>query len=410
MNISTENLLSELNAKEIWKQIGGIIFVSLMMVIGAIGNGHVLYVYGRKMKPSNHRTFIFVLGVVDMTACCVGMPIILVHLTHPLTFPMPSLCKTVAYVNHFDGLMSSTLMLVVTVDRYRKVCRPLNWQISNKMAKILCGLVTLFGILSSWPALFLFGHTTVETGYENVTGVTCLTDDQFVNTDYPTLYNTFLIFVLIFTFGVHIVLYIFICRTLFNRDRWKSTIKAAGTRKSIPNDSKVSQDLTISHSMNRVPSSDNVHSSESVTSLTDISIIQLPGNPNLEPPQPGNQVIKTGNEVGTPCRRKYISTKQNIVESARNVKNQTQQRLETRRITIIFFSIVAVFMISYTPYLTLQIVEFSTNFLRNLSQTGTIIRNTINWSFYINNMSNAIVYIFLDKKFRAEVVRIYTCS
>ena len=92
------------------------------MVIGVIGNSHVFYIYGRKIKPSNHWTFIFVLGIVDMTACCLGMPIALVYLTHPLMFPTPSLCKTVAFVNHFDAMALSILMLVITINRYRKVC------------------------------------------------------------------------------------------------------------------------------------------------------------------------------------------------------------------------------------------------------------------------------------------------
>ena len=89
---------------------------------------------------------------------------------------------------------------------YRKVCQPFKWQISDFMAKVLCGLATLFGLSSSWPALFLFGHTTVKFGHENITGVTCLTDDKFVDTKYPTLFNMYLFCVVIVTFMTLIVL------------------------------------------------------------------------------------------------------------------------------------------------------------------------------------------------------------
>ena len=377
MNISTENILSELNSKETSKHIGGIIFISVLMVTGVFGNSHVLAIYGRKIKPSNHRTFIFVLGMVDMIACCVGMPFVLVDLTHQLTFTMIAMCKIVRFVNYFVGVTSSLLMLVVTIDRYRKVCHPLKWQISDKMAKVACGLVILFGIGSSWPTLFLFGNSTVETEHKNVTGVRCATDDKFVETNYQKLFNMYLIGVVVVTFVVHIVLYIFICRALVSHNSRTLKFKTTDSRESF-------------------------HSTASAAnySISDISIIQTSDNPNLES-------FRTEDNVAKAIRRESTSSKYRFTESTRNVKNLTKHNLETRRITIIFFSIVAIFMISYIPHLTLKIVLFSTKFLENLCLTGTIIYNTVIWCFFINNMSNAIVYMFLDKKFRLEVKKLY---
>ena len=48
---------------------------------------HVMVVFGSKiMQPSNHKTFIFCLGIVDMVACCVSMSFSIVDITHPLVF------------------------------------------------------------------------------------------------------------------------------------------------------------------------------------------------------------------------------------------------------------------------------------------------------------------------------------
>ena len=168
------------------------------------------------------------------------------------------------------------------------------------------------------------------------------------------------------TFMALIVLYIFICHTLFNRNTWKSKYKTTDTREGVQYKS----------GQNRASSSEIISSIETVS-----SIVETPENSNLDVPQ-------NGTEVGP-----------------KSVK--TQHQLEKMRITIIVFFIVAIFILSYIPYLMLQILQFTTKLLENLSLTETIICNTIYWSFYINSMSNAIVYIFLDKQFRSEIVKIY---
>ena len=312
MNIS-ETMLAELNAS---KHMGGIIFISLLMVTGVISNSHVIAIFCKKMKPTNHRTSICVLCLVDMIACIVGMPFELVDLTHQLTFHMTAVCKTVRFVNYFVGVTSALLMLVVTIDRYRIVCHPLNWQISDKMAKLACGLVMLVDVGSSWPVLFLFGHSTIETDHENITGVRCSTDDRFVDTNYQTIFNTVLISMVFVTLVAHIVLYIIICRTLTNHDCGTLKVKMSDPRKSF-------------------------HSKESGTSVTDIATIKTSDSPSLEARQPGNNFMNKSS-------RKFASTKYKS-ESTRNIKNLAKHHQETRRITIILFSIVAIFFISSYP-------------------------------------------------------------
>jgi hypothetical protein len=50
--------LQELNREEAEYYVGGVLFVSITMMIGTIGNIHVLVVYAFRMKPSNPRIFI----------------------------------------------------------------------------------------------------------------------------------------------------------------------------------------------------------------------------------------------------------------------------------------------------------------------------------------------------------------
>lgn len=130
-------LLEELNHEEAKQYVGGIIFVTIIMIIGIIGNLHVLFVYTFRMKPSNHRIFILSLAVLDMITCTVGMPFIIVDLRNPLTFTMISACKVLRFLNYFICISSALILTIIAIDRYRKICVSLGKQISRQIAKIL---------------------------------------------------------------------------------------------------------------------------------------------------------------------------------------------------------------------------------------------------------------------------------
>ena len=379
--------LSDLNAKEVSKHIGGIIFVSLLLIVGLVGNIHVIIIFGKRMKPSNHRTFICFLCFVDLIGCSIGMPFVLVDLLHPLTFFMISACKFLRLINYFMGSSSIFLMLVVTVDRFRKVCKPLRWQISEKMAKVLCAVVLLLAAGMSWPALLLFGHSTVVTGYNNITGVRCSTDDRYVNTNYQTLFNVALIVLVAIAFVVHIVLYSIICRAIRNHNLHSLKIKEI-------------------KSLKRVTTPDDV------VSTTEISIVSTP---DTSPPCIKKKDKRPGSTYRTASSKGIIGASKSI--RAENdgengggihVKNQEKKFRETKRMTIIFFSIITIFFISYIPHLTLKIIVYSQRgFLSSLPRAGLIMYNTFIWCFFINNVANPYVYFFLDIKFRAEVMTFY---
>lgn len=115
MEISKE--LEDLNHEEAKQYVGGVVFVTIIMTIGIIGNAHVLFVYTCRMKPSNHRIFILTLAVLDMITCIIGMPFIIVDLRNPLTFSMVSACKVLRFINYFICASSAFLLTVIAVDR-----------------------------------------------------------------------------------------------------------------------------------------------------------------------------------------------------------------------------------------------------------------------------------------------------
>ena len=190
-----KEILEKLNTEEASLRLGGVILLCILLSCGIIGHFQVLIVFGRKMKTSNHTIFIIWLGVVDLTACLVGMPFLLVDLMHPLTFQADVLCKLARGTNYFLCKCSSFLMIVITIDRYRKVCHLLKWLIAIRKAKLACVTALCSGILVTMPAFLLFGQSSVttETEYGTLSGVSCAVDDAYRNENYLVMYNVLVI-------------------------------------------------------------------------------------------------------------------------------------------------------------------------------------------------------------------------
>ena len=108
------------------------------------------------------------------------------------------------------------LSLLIYRYRYRKICVPLGKQISQGMAKLLCLMFLIISLVLSRPAPVLYGHNSVTTTNPNITGVRCFTEDKFKETKYQAYFNAALILVALGFFGLLVVLYSLIGRTIRN--------------------------------------------------------------------------------------------------------------------------------------------------------------------------------------------------
>ncbi|CAG2209146.1 unnamed protein product [Mytilus edulis] len=237
-------LLEELNHEEAKQYVGGVIFVTIIMIIGIIGNLHVLFIYTFRMKPSNHRIFILSLAVLDMITCIVGMPFIIVDLRNPLTFTMVSACKVLRFVNYFICISSALILTVIAIDRYRKICVPLGKQISRRIAKVLILVCLGTSMVLSWPAPVLYGHSSINTTNPNITGVRCFTEDQFKNTKFQAYFNAVLILVVFGVFGILLVMYSLIGRVISKHTTFKSSVPCATSSDSSKSKITVSTDAS----------------------------------------------------------------------------------------------------------------------------------------------------------------------
>ncbi|OWF39389.1 cholecystokinin receptor type A-like [Mizuhopecten yessoensis] len=385
-NLNGSISIDDFNHDEMMERLGAIIVVGFLSIVGIIGNIHVLYIYGTKFKRTNQRIFILFLGYLDLFMCLVGMPFVISELLLPLKFTSGIACKVLRCTNYFTGGSSAFLLVVIAVERYRKICRPLESQMTIKGAKVTSFLALLLALLLSWPAAILYGYSTVDTGYPDLMGATCYIDDKFIKTKYTTYYNAVIILVIIIANIALIVLYIKVVRRVYQQRAFRSDNKShiSRTRKKSFEPGQTCKVVTNSEfqfcSMDLLKASQ-----EDLTTCSGLDDSANAMDDSVESNKHGNRLTKPGNR-----------------KKSKKVSNRSA------RVTMMLFIITLVYFISFLPHLILKILaDTKKDFLPSLDFTGTFMFYLFLYSIFINNMANPIIYGFCDPKFMEHIRTIY---
>uniref|UniRef100_A0A0L8HNL1 G-protein coupled receptors family 1 profile domain-containing protein n=1 Tax=Octopus bimaculoides TaxID=37653 RepID=A0A0L8HNL1_OCTBM len=112
----------------------------------------VIYIYGCQFQKSNVETFILVLAVIDLIGCIFGMPLEMVEL-YP-AIQSTYLCKFYKFVAFICSTMSSFILLIISIERFKKICRPLSKQITPKQRNILVIFITVTSVVLVLPPVY----------------------------------------------------------------------------------------------------------------------------------------------------------------------------------------------------------------------------------------------------------------
>ncbi|XP_022315191.2 G-protein coupled receptor 83-like [Crassostrea virginica] len=218
--------LEAINQQHTRRFYGGLALLGFIIVAGILGNVHVLVLYYRKFKVSNYRLFIIWLSCLGIINCCISAPLIIFYLVHPITYPSEGFCKVTRFTLYFFAVASTSAMVVIAIERYRKIMTPHSTQISLKMAKLMCLLSLVVAGFLSWPAPILFGLTRVPTGVIGIEGVRCLMDDSYTNTIYMPIYHfsTLLYFVIVTIWLI--VVYVCIAKKVLKSGKFKDRVSS----------------------------------------------------------------------------------------------------------------------------------------------------------------------------------------
>ncbi|XP_021355488.1 uncharacterized protein LOC110451672 [Mizuhopecten yessoensis] len=169
------------------------------------------------LKPTASYIFITTLATFDLISCLISMPLEIVDLLHFFTFESSGACRVLRFINYFAHIASGATLIAIAVDRFRKLCKPFERQISNRLSKTIVIIVIVFAIVSAWPSVVFNNVESVNITIsgENLIGFDCSTIRDEAYLTYIQAYNAFLFFLFLSAIIVLVVLYVMVGRQLY---------------------------------------------------------------------------------------------------------------------------------------------------------------------------------------------------
>ncbi|XP_046377941.2 nematocin receptor 2-like isoform X2 [Haliotis rufescens] len=190
-SVSKEDLLWEENENMAKTLIPAMAFVGFIMVTGFFGNILVCYIFTKKI-PLSVNTFLLVfLAALDLVNCTLAMPFEIMDMRYFYLFESEVTCKIFRFIVAFPNIDSAFVLLIITIDRYKRVCKPMSNQMTFRDSRKYVTIATAAAIFFSLPAVLIYGKRTVKTSIDGLYGHDCTTSDNMKGSIFPFIYQIF---------------------------------------------------------------------------------------------------------------------------------------------------------------------------------------------------------------------------
>ncbi|XP_071098317.1 alpha-2Db adrenergic receptor-like [Haliotis cracherodii] len=388
VNLDLDLQLHLNNNKYAQQVVPAILFLAILMLVGCIGNSLVFYVYLLKMKRSTTRLYILSLAAFDLLNCVVCIPHEIADMRYNFTFGRYALCKVIRVLIVFSSFGSGSVLLVVAVDRYKKLCRPFQKQITLRTAQVALTISTVASCLLSLPAFVIYGSRTVPTDIISINGSDCSISNEYINSPFPLLYNGIHFSIFVPSVLCLIVLYSLIKRQVGKQHTYRNKMNC---HQNVPSSQNRDGDKEINSD-----ESDEGRTSSSEHELTDVSVVEM----QMPNPQQGRNSVHISK--GNTRQDKEGS----VCSNAEPTNPQTSSRGDRgeQRMSFMLFLITLVFVLSFLPHLSLMVALGIKRDLFEVTQgAGLAAINLFIRSYFINSASNPIIYSFFSTNFRREL-------
>lgn len=348
-----------------------IAYIGLLMVLGFIGNIHVLVVFSTHFKKnSTYVVFVLSLAVIDFLMCSVHMPLEILDLCYPYNFFSSTMCKVFRSNQSVLTMTSVFILSLIALDRYRHVCYPMRKQWSVSKAKKLIVACVCLAIIVSIPVPLLFGPETVNVA-DNVTKTICfIGSSSNLGNVFPVIYILFLNVAFVCSLSVLLFSYISIGITM----RRQAKTRLLLTSLMLPNNNfRVSNAkctcfrCLFSKKLRRVED----HS---------LKIIDH---------QRFHRSLSVSQRLGAFLGRSTST--------------------DNRRATKVLSCVTIIFIVSFLPYVTIGLLVTLGQDLRNIPEdSGIVVYRLSVRLLLINNVSNCFVYGIFDQRFKKACFQIYS--
>lgn len=364
------------------------VILSLYIVIGMLGNSTVILIYGFKMKGNKEeRYFIPFLATADFWASLVCASFGLALNMMQAQFNNNSLCKAWWFFAAYTTFCSIFLLLIIAIHRYLKVCRPLGRQMTLKWKRFAMCMVLIIAFALSAPMTYFYGSVSFPNEEEGIVGLRC-SRLKTVNKTGSLIFGGIIVLTAISIIISLICFYARIGYTIITHFKYNKSVGKKDTNTSTEKPSQ-GDNSQVPHS------SSGGHLSETDTGFQSVETdnTELSGTTNTEPT---NGVVLTTNKTKEAKPNAFKS-------SAKRRKEQTNKKV-VHKFTLMFMLITVIFLICYIPKVVIMLLEArNTRFWEEFSDSDRAGMLFVYRMYIINNITNPIIYAFLDHQFLKEI-------
>ncbi|KAK3592473.1 hypothetical protein CHS0354_008282 [Potamilus streckersoni] len=396
--------LDKVNEKYALFLIPVTVIFGLFTVLGVIGNILVLVVFftSSHYKRNNFKVFVICIGLIDLMTSVSLIPAEIVKHRNYFSFENVHACKVKCFFNIFASTSAALALLIVCIDRFRKVCQPLKKQISPSLAIKLCIVSVALAVFLSLPGGVMCGiEANNMNSYDGRTNGTvvyfCSVDPSYKGTTLRIMYKyMFLVLIVAVSFAM-ILMYAFVGRGVCAY--WKAR-PALHSVRSVTSESE-SEALKSMADHNAVSRTGSAASKG--TQNTDVDSISLNGS-NRQKLRLAKTTRKSNDSSSLKEKITSWGKGQNLL---RNISRQSS--FGNRKFpykTMIWFLLTLIFIITYIIYVILSMYFVPDNIVK-MSPGKFVFYSCIFRLYFINNIINPFVYAALDSRFRRACLNLF---
>ena len=143
------------------------LFIIIEALAGIVGNSVVVYIYNHKYRKSNVKYFVMCLALIDLLSCITVLPAEVHSYFVWFNYEYEWICKAKSFFHMFTVWSSSLSLLMLAIDRSRKICSPLKSQIHTSLALKMCIASVMFSLVISTPVIKVSGLYTIKFSENN---------------------------------------------------------------------------------------------------------------------------------------------------------------------------------------------------------------------------------------------------
>ncbi|XP_070198345.1 5-hydroxytryptamine receptor 2B-like [Littorina saxatilis] len=161
------------------------VYLSVVAVVGFIGNALVMIVYWQSFKPSANRIFVLAMAIEDMTVNVIALPLQIITIRYAYNTYSYWLCRGLFAAAAFPTQTLGLIHVAVALDRFSRIWWPQKKHITAHQCCVINIVIFFFAHVLFVGFVPMYGIHSYPSHIAGVSVKMCWYDDEYYGTPYP---------------------------------------------------------------------------------------------------------------------------------------------------------------------------------------------------------------------------------